>query len=240
MGLHSGSKDLTLPSIMLMRLLHGTLLSSGKPPGRPPDSNLVRDISQHDAPSIDPGGIGSLEDKATMLGVLGRLKEEGDLLPTSSSPILISNSTPWKEEKGRNDLPMHTFGMGDFKDGSNHMIDISVDRSSILSLLESVDLYWKSQLLVDYSKDINACMILDDQLHEEGYLVQGGVIYHHGRIFLSIASKLKKKLLQRAYEEFFFSHTFSMKAYYTIMESYTWEGFEEELYQHFQICMNHV
>ena len=30
MDLHIGSKDLTVPSIMFMRFLHGTLLSSGK------------------------------------------------------------------------------------------------------------------------------------------------------------------------------------------------------------------
>ena len=119
------------------------------------------------------------------------------------------------------------------------MTYIFFDRSSTLSLWE-VDPYWKSQLLVDYSKDLYTCMILDDQLHEEGYSVQEGVIYYHGRIFLSRASKLKEKSLQRAYEEFFFSHTYSMKAYNTIMESYTWKGFEEELYQHFQRCMCHV
>ena len=31
-----------------------------------------------------------------------------------------------------------------------------------------------------------------------------------------------------------------MRAYNAIMESYTWEGFEEEIYQHFQRCMNQV
>ena len=77
-------------------------------------------------------------------------------------------------------------------------------------------------------------MILDDQLQEEGYLVQDEVIYHHGMIFLSRASKLKEKLLQRAHEEFLFIHTYSMKAFNTIMEFYTWKGFEEELYQHFK------
>ena len=84
------------------------------------------------------------------------------------------------------------------------------------------------------------CTILDEQLHEEGYSVQEGFIYCHGRIFLTRASKLKEKLLQRAYEDFLFKHTYSMRTYHTIMESYTWEGFEEELYQHFQRCMNHV
>ena len=111
-----------------------------------------------------------------------------------------------EEKKGRDDLPTHTFCMGDVK-----------ERSSALSLLGSLDPYWKSQLLVDYSKDIHTCMILDDQLHEEGYSVQEGVIYDHVRIFLSRASKLKKKLLQRAYEEFFFSHTYSMRFYNIIM-----------------------
>ena len=77
---------------MLMRFMHGTLLSSGKPPRRPPDSDFVGDLSQHDAPSTNPGGMGALEYNDTLLGVLGRLKEEGDLLPTSSLPTLISDS----------------------------------------------------------------------------------------------------------------------------------------------------
>ena len=67
MDLNSGRKDLTVPSIMFMRFLHGTLLSSGKPPGRPPDSVLVRDLSLLDAPKSDPRGMGELEDIATTL-----------------------------------------------------------------------------------------------------------------------------------------------------------------------------
>ena len=78
-------------------------------------------------------------------------------------------------------IPKHNFGIGDVKERINIMTDTSVDVSSTLSLLSSIDLYWKFQLLVDYSKDLHTCMILDDQRHEEGYLVQGGVIYHHGR-----------------------------------------------------------
>ena len=71
MDLRSGSKDLTVPSLMFMRFLHGTFLSSGKPPGRPPDSDLVGNTSQLSAPNLDPGGIGEKEDKATVLGGLG-------------------------------------------------------------------------------------------------------------------------------------------------------------------------
>ena len=108
------------------------------------------------------------------------------------------------------------------------------------SNMGGINMDWKSQLLVDYSKDLHTCMILDDQLHDEGYLVQDGIIYDHGRIFLSRASKLKEKLLQRAYEELCFNHTYSMKLNNIIIRIYYWEGFEGELYQHCQRCMHHV
>ena len=80
------------------------------------------------------------------------------------------------------------------------MTSTSMDISTALSLLSSVDLYWKSQLLVEYFKDLHTGMILDDMQQEEGYLVQGGVIYHHGRVFLANASKLKQKILQGAHK----------------------------------------
>ena len=120
------------------------------------------------------------------------------------------------------------------------MTNVLCDRSSALSLWR-IDPYCKySQLLVDYSKDLFACMILDDQLQEKGYSTRDEVIYYHGRIFLSRASKLKENLLQTTYEYFLFSHTYSMRAYHTIMEGYTWEGFEEEIYQNLRRCMDHV
>ena len=55
------------------------------------------------------------------------------------------------------------------------MTDVLPDKSSALSLWR-IDRSWKSQLLVDYSKGIFTCMILDDQLIEEGYSVRDGVI----------------------------------------------------------------
>ena len=83
MDLRSGSKDLTVPSLMFMRFLHGTILSSGKPHGRPLDSDLVGNTPQCAAPNSDPGGIGAKKEKATVLGGLGQLKKEGNLLPLS-------------------------------------------------------------------------------------------------------------------------------------------------------------
>ena len=46
MDLHSGSKDLIVPSLIFMSILHGKFLSSGKPPRRPPDSDILGEASQ--------------------------------------------------------------------------------------------------------------------------------------------------------------------------------------------------
>ena len=124
-----------------MRFLLGTLLSSGKPPGRPPNLDFVGTTSQRASPSLDPGGIGALEDKATALGVLGKLKREGDLLPLSSSPTLIYGSVLWEEKNGRNGLPIHIFGMGCVKEKRKNMTEIFADTPLALSLLSSLDLY---------------------------------------------------------------------------------------------------
>ena len=83
-------------------------------------------------------------------------------------------------------------------------------------------------------------MILDGQVHEEGYSIRDEVIFYHGRIFFPRASKLKEKLLQAAQEDFLFNPTCSMRAYHTIMEGYFWEGFEEEIYHYMRRCMDHM
>lgn len=144
MDLRSGSKDLTVPSIMVMIFLQGTLLSSCKPPGRPPNSVLVRDISLHDAPRSELGGMGALEDTTTALGGLGKHKEEGDFFLSSSSPTLISNSVLLEEKKGRYVLPTCIFGIRHVKEEIRNMVDVAVDASSTLSLFGNVDLYCKS------------------------------------------------------------------------------------------------
>ena len=108
-------------SIMHMRKASEISLSSGKPPGRPPDTDLVGKTSQFAAPNLDLGGFGALEDKATTLGDLGKLKEEGTIFPLSSSPTLLSDPALWEEKKGSNKLPTYTFGIGDVKEEIRNM-----------------------------------------------------------------------------------------------------------------------
>ena len=106
--------------------------------------------------------------------------------------------------------------MRDVKGEDSSMWGASHFRSSPLSL-RRIDPYWKSQLLVECSKDIGACMILDDPDGDDRYMVDDVVIYSHGRVFLTIASNLKEKLLHAAHEDFFSMH---FDAYLSLVEEF--------------------
>ena len=98
----------------------------------------------------------------TTLGVLGRLKERGSILSTSSLPTSISDSTLWQKQQGKDsNLPTCIFDRGDVEGEGSHMTCVLHERSSALSLWR-IDPYWNSQILVEYSKDIFTCMILDE------------------------------------------------------------------------------
>ena len=139
----------------------------------------------------------------------------------------------WEEKNGRINIPTNQFGMCNFKNKIGNKTRTPMDVSTVLSLLSSLDLYWRSQLLVEYSKDLHTGMILDGMKQGGGYLVHEGVIYHLGKVFLSQASKLKQEILQRAHKEFLSSYMQSAKIYTLIMRSFYWEGMEEELHQHY-------
>ena len=57
--------------------------------------------------------------------------------------------------------------MGDIKVVGSNMRRASHSRSPALSL-RRIDPYWISQLLVEYSKDLGACMIIDDLNRDDG------------------------------------------------------------------------
>ena len=61
------------------------------------------------------------------------------------------------------------FEMGDVKVAGSIMRRASHARSLALSP-RRIDPYWRSQLLVEYSKDLGACMILDDPNGDDNYM----------------------------------------------------------------------
>ena len=83
------------------------------------------------------------------------------------------------------------------------MTDTSFQIYTMLSLLGSLDPYWESQLLVEYSKNLFTCKILYGQVIDGRYRVVDGVIYFHDQIYLTRDSKLKEEILHATYEALF-------------------------------------
>ena len=104
--------------------------------------------------------------------------------------------------------------MGYVKGKDNSTWGASYFTSSMLSL-RRVDPYWRSHVLVEYSKDLGACMILDDPEGDHRYMVDDEIIYYYLKIFLTRASELEEKLL---HANFLFMH---FDAYHSLMEEFT-------------------
>ena len=93
--LFSGSMDRFFHSYMQSPLdddvsLHGDIF-----PGRPLDQQRRMDASLVEAPLSVFKEVGTLGEPDTVLGVLGRLKERGSILSTSTLPTSISDSALW-------------------------------------------------------------------------------------------------------------------------------------------------
>ena len=123
--------------------------------------------------------------------------------------------------------------MGDFKLVYSSRRRVSHARSPMLSL-RRIDPYWRSQLLLEYSKDLGACMVLDDLDGDDEFMVDDMVIYSHGKVFLTRDSSLKEKLLHVAHEEDFFSMHFD--AYIALAEEFIWEGIQKDTFHHMERC----
>ena len=86
--------------------------------------------------------------------------------------------------------------------------------------LRRIDPYWRSKILVEYSKDLGACMIIDDPEIYDRYMVVDEVIYSYGRVFLTRVSELKTMLLHATHMDFLSMH---FDAFHSLMEEFTWE-----------------
>ena len=88
--------------------------------------------------------------------------------------------------------------------------------------------------MVEYSKDLGACMVLDEPEGDDRYMVDYMVIYGYGRIFLTRASSLKEKLLHEAHEDFLAMH---LDACLVLLEEFTWEGIQHDIFQNMERCI---
>ena len=94
--------------------------------------------------------------------------------------------------------------------------------------------------MVEYSKNLFTCKVLDGKMKDRRYRVVDGVIYFHDQINLTRDSKLKDKLLYAAYKIFLSTPIDFIRTHHIILNGFMWEGFEEYLYQNYQIFMYHM
>lgn len=78
--------------------------------------------------------------------------------------------------------PTCGFDVKHVKEESHDITNASFQISTVLSMLGSLDPYWESQLLMEYSKDLFTCKVLDGQEMDGKYKVVYGIIYVHDNI----------------------------------------------------------
>jgi len=94
----------------------------------------------------------------------------------------------------------------------------------------------KAQLLVEYSKDRQACDILDGTHGDDRYQVMEDVIYYKDRIYLVPSSQLREKILHAAHDSPLARHQRFYKTYKAIRESFTWQGLKKDGLKHIRDC----
>ena len=116
------------------------------------------------------------------------------------------------------------------------MADALSQRPAALSLM-SMDIDWKAQFLVEYSKDHFACEILDGLVTDERYKVVDEVIYYQYRVFLARDSHLRKNILQESHDSPLSGNQGFAKTYRAIRERFSWKGLKEDVLQHMKECV---
>jgi hypothetical protein len=88
---------------------------------------------------------------------------------------------------------------------------------------------WKSNLLVEYSKNKFACELLDGQVQDDRYRVVYDVIYYKGRIYLVPESTLKRKILQAFHDSPLAGHQGYLKTYRQVRERFSWKDLKDDV-----------
>ena len=91
------------------------------------------------------------------------------------------------------------------------MTGAAFQTSTTLSFLGSLDPYWDSQLMMEYSKDLFTCGVLYGEVMDGRFKVVDGVIYFYNLILLVRDSKLKERLLNATYEILLSNPLFSLE-----------------------------
>ena len=76
-----------------------------------------------------------------------------------------------RQQRWSYNTPTCNFGIEHVKEDNDDVTTTSFHNFTALSLLGSLDPYWKSQLLVEYSKNLFTCKVLDGKVMDMRYKV---------------------------------------------------------------------
>jgi hypothetical protein len=140
-----------------------------------------------------------------------------------------------RQQKWVRKIQAYNFDIEYVKGKNNVVVDALSRRPSAYSMTEiSVD--WKSQLLVEYSKNRFACELMDGKLQDDRYRVINDIIYYKGRIYLVPESTFKKKVLQAFHDAPMAGHQGFLKTYRQVRERFSWKGLKGDIMCYIKEC----
>lgn len=101
------------------------------------------------------------------------------------------------------------------------------EKSTICSLSE-ISTDWKAHLLVEYSKNIFACELMEGQVQDDQYKVVDDIIYYKNQIYLVLELKLKE-IFRAIHETPLSRHSGYFKTYKQVRERFSWKGLKNDV-----------
>jgi hypothetical protein len=95
---------------------------------------------------------------------------------------------------------------------------------------------WKPNLLVEYSKKIISCEVMDGHVIDDRYRGLDDVIFYKDRIYLVPESTPKGKILKVCHDSPTTGHQGYFETYRQIRERFSWKGLKDDVLKHIREC----
>jgi hypothetical protein len=87
-----------------------------------------------------------------------------------------------RQQKWVRKIQAYDFDIVFFK-GKNKVVASALSKIPSVYAMTDISVDWKAHLLVEYSKNIFACELMDGQVQDDKFIIMDDIIYYKGRIF---------------------------------------------------------